>query len=182
MKITTPVLKEGLAKALDWLDKQCFQAEACPEALALVDSFANKARRVPRNICADPAVEAMRALSDSLKHGLPAIKKSLVNAVNEADDTYLSEFLVALQAGCAEYLNLQLVSVQSKNDDMRQVQLSIFSCEKSPRIQLRIKRLLSDKSSFCVEFFLIPGPPGIMRAAQDEDFVAMLQRAKVVDG
>jgi hypothetical protein len=65
---------------------------------------------------------------------------------------------------------------------MRQVQVTIFSCDDSPRIQLRVKRSLAEKSSSCVEILLIPGPPGIMRAAQDDDFVSMLARARVANG
>lgn len=106
MKISGPIIKQGLAKYLALLEEKQIVLESSPDAGDLCNNFEQNVRRVPRNICVDPAVEAKRAVSACLKEGSKAIKKSLVNCLNEADDAYLEEFATELESLFQDYLSV----------------------------------------------------------------------------
>lgn len=174
MKITGPILKQSIDKARGWLEKQRFQVSGSLEATDICDGFERDARRVPRNICADASVEAKAAVSDSLKIGLSAIRKSVLNCLIEADAAYVAEFGTALRAAAAEYLGLQLIFAESCDELQRQIIVILFSDEQPLRLQLRVKSQIGERRAIYSENCVIPGDPDIIRTASDEDFAQLI--------
>lgn len=174
MKITGPVI---LTKALDWFEKQRFQVHGSLEVNSICDSFEQKVRRVPRNICADPAVEAKRAVSNSTKSGLSAFSKSIINCLNEADEAYLLEFAAALQSCAAEYLSIKVTCLEGVEGKQLRFQISMMSENHPSRIRIRALRSLEEKNSAVVEISLLSGSPATVRLATDEDFSNLIARA-----
>ncbi len=119
--------KQGMEKALGWLVKQQYQKPDSLEASAICDSFEQVARRVPRNICADPQVEAKKAVSETVKSGLSGLKKSLLNCVAEADCVYMTEYAKALAELAGDYLGLLLEYSETSNQEGRNFQLTLLS-------------------------------------------------------
>lgn len=174
MKIAGPQVRNGLFRALEWLDKRLIQAESSIEANELCDNFEQSARRVPRNICNDPAVEAKRALSGSLKDGLLAIKKSMLNCLNEADDAFLLVFGDSLSCSAAEYFELDLKFGLAADESSKQMQVTLKSKRDRLTIILKAWRSLDRKDAQVSAVCIVPAAPGAIRAASDEDLSCLI--------
>lgn len=172
MKITGPNVKQGLDKAIDWLEKSRYQVTGSLEAGSICDGFEQSARRVPRNICADPAVEAKRAVSKSIKIGLVAFGQSTINCLNEADATYVHEFASALKVLADEYLGLELSIVETRSEAECGLQISMMSGNSASQICVQAKRNLLVKNSAQIQILFVD-ETGVVRKAHNEDFSRM---------
>lgn len=174
MKITGPIVKDGLARAMVWFEKSRYQVQDSLEAGSICDAFEHSARRVPRNICADPAVEAKRVVSKSFKIGLVAFSRSLVNCLNEADEDYIREFADALKLFASEYLGLQLSFIVLNEEQTMRFEFLMTGRVELPSVRVRAVRNLNDKNSARVNMIIVPEAPMIIRQATDEDFFKMI--------
>ena len=161
---------------LNFFEQQRFEIQGSLEVNSICDSFEQKARRVPRNICADAAVEAKRAVSNSTKCGLSAFSKSIINCLNEADDAYFLEFVSSLKTFAAEYLDLQLSCIETRDENHRRLQITVMSESNTDRIRIRALQARAQKHSAVLEISLLTGAAGVVRTATDEDFSALLAR------
>lgn len=132
-----------LAKIIDWLERHSgalkqpksvssiATAKTVPnlaksqDASALCDHFMKEQRRVPRNICNDPAVEAKKALTGTFKCGLTALRKSILDCLNEADEIYIHEFCSALKETAKLYFPFELNCTFSMSDQTRKISVVV---------------------------------------------------------
>lgn len=176
MKFDSTAIRQELLKVLDWLDYSQLRKIEVGKANDLCDGFEQNARRVPRNICADPEVEAKRAVCGTLRNGVLSLKKSISNCLNEADDDYIAQFGRALSEAACEYFDLQLVFSITCADDLRQIKIEISNSAKSSQIQLLASCRLAKKDASCIGYLISSELPG--GKLQESDDVLSLWFAK----
>ncbi len=119
-------LRNELVKASDILrEAPQYEIDGSLEAVDICSGFENSARRVPRNICADPAVEAKNAVSKIFRNGMRALGQSMKNCVREADDAYLLDYAQAIESLFRDYLAIDLTSGFNVSPDSRQISFEI---------------------------------------------------------
>lgn len=170
MKLGELLFRQGISRALEWFDAK-YQAEERAPAGELCDGFEKSVRKIPRNICADPAVEAKRAVSECLKSGFLALQKSIVNCLTEANESYEAEYLSSLQSCCADYLNTTLKVAAGEREASDKL-LLVFSRAGIPYTL----ELVLNRETFSSEFRFVSRSTGTRRVANEADFACLTEK------
>ncbi len=173
MKLGDLRLKEGLSRALEWFDIR-YQAEERVEAGDLCNAFEKNARKVPRNICTDPSVEAKRAVSECLKTGFGALKRSILYCISEGDEAYQKEYFSFLQTCCNEYLDTSIRIISEDMDEHKRLDIIFFRKGVPYSLKLQVEFQAEKKTLPLAEFIFQSRATGTRREASDADFLCLM--------
>ena len=175
MKLGDLRLNEGLSRALEWFDIR-YQAEERVEAGDLCNAFEKNARKVPRNICTDPSVEAKRAVSECLKTGFSALKRSILYCVAQGDDAYQKEYFSSLQTCCNEYLDTSIRVLSEDTDEHRRLNVVFYRKGVPYSLKLQLDFQAEQKVLPFAEFIFQSRATGTRREANDADFLCLMDK------
>lgn len=108
-----------------------YEVQGSLEAVDICAGFEKNARRVPRNICADPSVEAKNAVSKIFRSGMKPLAQSMKNCVREADDAYLLDYVKAVEILFRDYLAIDLLADIRQTKSARELSVVIKLDEKT---------------------------------------------------
>jgi len=145
-------LRNELVKASDiLLEAPQYEIDGSLDAVDICSGFENSARRVPRNICADPSVEAKNAVSKIFRIGVRALGQSMKNCVREADDAYLLDYVRAIESLFRDYLAIDLTSGLNVSSDGRRLSFEI-ALDENRRLTMCASGAFRGDSSLVAEF------------------------------
>lgn len=175
MDIAGILTRLAWGRALEWLDRESSQdKKTVQNANDICDGFERAARRVPKNICSDPEIEAKRIVSACLKSGLPGFEKSLIGCLNEADDSYMEEFADKLKLAFSDYLELDLIYDYKACARERTLELSMQKRQKPFAIRIAVSKAGSSAAESKANV-VFPGNSSFQeRFCDPEDFQALL--------
>lgn len=168
-------IRNGVLKALEWFDIK-YQVEETPAAGELCNGFEKKARRVPRNICADPIVEAKRAVSECHRSGFSSLRKSILNCLVESNSCYQAEYLSSLQSYCREYLGLYLKLSHKSSESIEYLVFDFYKEEIPYWLQFVVECNSDNEGLPVFAFFLVSNITGTIRPANDLDFECLMAK------
>jgi hypothetical protein len=181
---------EQLAKVIDWLERhsgayeepgssrklttKSSQTFAPPskDASVICDNFMQGQRRVPRNICNDPAVEAKKALTGTFRCGLSAFRKSILDCLNEADDVYIHEFCSALKETAKLYFQFDLECTFSMSAQERKISVVVSKIGGSEVFEIHACQRGSQRAT--AEIWKHSSNDCILTPATEQDFLLLI--------
>lgn len=179
---------ERLAKVIDWLERHSGMYQptrrsrafsASDDASAICDHFMQEQRRVPRNICNDPAVEAKKALTGTLRCGLTALRKSILNCLNEADDVYINEFCSSLKETAEVYFAYALECTFSMSAQERKISIAISRIGSSEVFEIHALQEASNRAT--AEIWKHGPDDCILLPATEHDFMLLIAANSEID-